>query len=150
MAMTEKRIPLSALLLGLGGLIPFVACVIMIWTGITLPLLDDPPRAILAYGAVILSFLGGVRWGFALRIADTGLQARTFCLAVAPSIAAWLTLLGPVLMGLAAMPVMFLLLGFADEQLPKIGAPVWYCKLRRLLTAAVVLACLAAITGLVR
>jgi hypothetical protein len=147
---TNERIPLSALLLGLGGLIPFFACVIVIWTGISLPLIDDPARAMVAYGAVILSFLGGVRWGFALRMMDTGLQARTFCISVAPSVAAWFTLLGPTMMGLAMLPVMILLLGFADDQLPKIGVPVWYCKLRRVLTAAVVLACLAAVAGVVR
>ncbi len=148
--MTDERIPPSALLLGLGGLIPFLACVIVIWAGITLPLIDDPARAMVAYGAVILSFLGGVRWGFALRIADTGLQARALSISVAPSIAAWFTLLGPTMMGLVMLPVMILLLGFADEHLPKIGVPVWYRKLRRVLTAAVVLACLAAVAGVVR
>ncbi len=148
--MTDERIPLSPLLLGLGGLVPFVACVFVIWTGVTLPLIDDPARAMVAYGAVILSFLGGVRWGFALRIADTGLQARAFCVSVAPSVAAWFTLLGPTMMALAVLPVMILLLGFADEKLPKIGVPVWYRKLRRGLTAAVVLACLVAVAGVVR
>jgi Protein of unknown function (DUF3429) len=148
--MTDERIPPAALLLGLGGLIPFVACVSVIWTGITLPLIDDPARAMVAYGAVILSFLGGVRWGFALRISDAGLQARAFCLSVAPSIAAWLALLGPTLMGLVILPVMILLLGFADEQLPKIGVPLWYRKLRRILTAAVVLCFLVAVAGAVR
>ncbi len=148
--MTDERIPHSALVLGLAGLIPFVACAAAIWIGNTLPLFDDPARAMLAYGAIILSFLGGVRWGFALRMTDTGLQSRSFCLSVVPSIAAWLTLLGPVLMGLAIMPVMLLLLGFADEQLPKVGVPVWYRKLRRILTAAVVLSFLAAVAGVAR
>jgi Protein of unknown function (DUF3429) len=148
--MTEERIPTAALLLGLGGLIPFVVCAAVIWTGASVPLIDDPARAILAYGALILSFLGGVRWGFALRMSDDGLQARAFVLAVAPAIAAWFLLLGPTLMGLAVLPVMLLLLGLADEQMPKVGAPVWYRSLRRLLTAGAVLSCLAAIAGAVQ
>lgn len=50
---------------------------------------------LLTYGAVILSFLGGIQWGIALRIADeapTSAQ-RLFVLSVLPSLAAWATLL---------------------------------------------------------
>jgi hypothetical protein len=146
-SITEDRIPPAALLLGLAGLIPFVGCAALIWTGTPVPAIDDPARAILAYGALILSFLGGVRWGFALRMTDAGLQARAFLLAIAPAVAAWFLLLGPVLMGLAVLPVMLLLLGLADEHLPKVGAPVWYRSLRRMLTAGAVLSCLAAAAG---
>jgi hypothetical protein len=146
----DDRIPPAALLLGLGGLIPFVACAIAMLTGWSLPLIDDPARAILAYAAVILSFLGGVRWGFALRMADAGLQARAFALSVGPSIAAWLTLLAPTLMGLAAMPALFLMLGVADMRMTEVGAPHWYRRLRLLLTAIVVIALLAAAAGALR
>jgi Protein of unknown function (DUF3429) len=149
-AMSEERIPPVALMLGLGGLIPFAVCAAAIWTDASWFLIDDPARAMLAYGALILSFLGGARWGFALRMTDTGLQARAFVLSVAPAIAAWFLLLGPTLMGLAVLPVMLLLLGLADEQLPKVGAPLWYRSLRRLLTAGAVLCCLAAVAGAVQ
>ncbi len=148
--LAEDRIPPAALLLGLAGLIPFMVCALVIWTGASVPLIDDPARAMLAYGALILSFLGGVRWGFALRMTDGGLQAQAFVLAVAPAIAAWFLLLGPVLMGLAVLPVMILLLGLADDQLPKVGVPIWYRGLRRLLTAGAVLSCLAAAAGAVQ
>ncbi len=143
----DDRIPLAALVLGLGGLIPFVACAVSVATGWRLPLIDDPVRALLGYAAVILSFLGGVRWGFALRMADPGLQARAFVLSVGPSIAAWLTLLAPTLMGLAVMPALFLMLGLADMRMTTVGAPFWYRRLRLLLTAIVVIALLAAAGG---
>ena len=61
------RLPWSAVALGVLGLIPFFACGLLSVTG-------DPvlaPRALLAligYGGVILSFLGGVHWGFALPV----------------------------------------------------------------------------------
>jgi hypothetical protein len=142
-------IPRTALALGLGGLLPFLACAVAIWTGWCLPLVEDPARAMVAYGAVILSFLGGVRWGFALRMGDEGLQARALILSVCPSIAAWLLLLGPTLMALAALPMLILLLGLADLQLTQIGAPLWYGALRRWLTASVVLLLLIGIAGLV-
>ena len=148
--MDDTRIPRAALLLGLGGLVPFVACALSIFTGVRLALLNDPVLALLAYGAVILSFLGGVRWGFALRISDEGLQARAMILSIAPAVVAWLLLLQPSLLGLVVLPVLYVLLWLADEQLPRIGAPKWYVKLRRLLTAVVVLSLLAAIAGLGR
>lgn len=146
----DVRIPPAALLLGLGGLIPFIACAASVAADWPLPLIDDPARALLGYAAVILSFLGGVRWGFALRMADAGLQARAFALSVGPSIAAWLTLLAPTLMGLAAMPALFLMLGVADMRMTDIGAPIWYRRLRLLLTAIVVVALLAAAGGALR
>jgi Protein of unknown function (DUF3429) len=146
--MSEDRIPPAALGLGLGGLIPFVTCAAAVAFDIKLPLIDDPARALLAYGAVILSFLGGIRWGFALRMQDERLQAAAFGLSVGPSIAAWLTLLAPVMMGLAVLPVLFLLLGLADRQLPRVGAPLWFARLRTLLTGVVVLALIGALAGL--
>jgi hypothetical protein len=146
--MDDTRIPRTALLLGLGGLVPFVLCALAIFTGVRVPLLSDPVLAMLAYGAIILSFLGGVRWGFALRISDEGLQSRAMILSVAPAIVAWLLLLPPSLLGLILLPVLFILLWLADEQMPRIGAPHWYLKLRRLLTAVVVLSLMGAIAGL--
>jgi hypothetical protein len=147
--MSDDRIPPVALALGLGGLVPFVACGTALALDIRLPPIDDPARALLAYAAVILSFLGGARWGFALRMNDSGLQARALTLSVLPSIAAWLTLLAPVLMGLAVMPLMFLLMGLADRRLPDIGAPAWYARLRVLLTAIVVATLLGALLGVI-
>ena len=146
----DDRIPPAALLLGLGGLVPFVACAVSVATGWRLPLIDDPARALLGYAAAILSFLGGVRWGFALRMTDPGLQARAFALSVGPPIAAWLMLLAPTLMGLAAMPALFLMLGLADLRMTTVGAPPWYGRLRLPLTGLVVVALLAAAGGALR
>src|SRR5208282_1141210 len=60
----NRTIPLTAILLGLAGLIPFIGCGLLA-TG------DDATRdqgftALIAYGAVILSFVGAVHWGLAL------------------------------------------------------------------------------------
>lgn len=146
----DSGIPPAALWLGLGGLIPFLACLVAVWIGLRPPppLVGEPARIMLGYGAVILSFLGGVRWGFALRMVDRGLQAQALVLSVLPSIAAWLALLAPSQAGLIAMAVLFLLLGIADTRLPEIGAPDWYRRLRILLTAIVTPALLLAAAGL--
>ena len=69
--MTRHPPPL-AILLGLGGLVPFVACGLG-----ALTLSAEEARlsllALLAYGATVLAFLGGVHWGFAL---DEGGRTR--------------------------------------------------------------------------
>ena len=59
-----KASPMPALTLGLSGLIPFVAApCLIINSGFFLPTIAT---AQLAYGTTILSFLGGVRWGFTI------------------------------------------------------------------------------------
>ncbi|XP_029001917.1 transmembrane protein 69-like [Betta splendens] len=56
--------PRPALCLGFAGLIPFVSPTLLM--AVTETYFPDLAFAQLAYGASILSFLGGVRWGFAL------------------------------------------------------------------------------------
>ncbi|CAL4106346.1 unnamed protein product, partial [Meganyctiphanes norvegica] len=61
--------PTPALVLGFSGLIPFVAAPFyMYYSGAFLP---EVATAQLAYGATILSFLGGVRWGLTLPLGST-------------------------------------------------------------------------------
>lgn len=58
------RIPAIAYVLGLAGALPFIACAVGASSGgaqAAIGLL-----ALLGYGAVILSFVGAVHWGFAL------------------------------------------------------------------------------------
>lgn len=60
-----NRLPVLAVLLGLGGLVPFLAC----GAGAVALQGDWATRSLLAligYGACILSFLGAVHWGLAL------------------------------------------------------------------------------------
>ncbi len=60
-----NRLPMLAVLLGLGGLIPLLAC----GAGAVALQGDWATRSLLAllgYGACVLSFLGAVHWGFAL------------------------------------------------------------------------------------
>ncbi|WP_372993350.1 DUF3429 domain-containing protein [Sulfitobacter sp.] len=142
-------VPRAPLLLGLAGLIPFV------WGALTT--LSDPlatwgaanlggrfigPYIQLFYGAVILSFMSGVLWGFATKA--TGARAATgYALSVIPALwAFFMTGNGPVGAGLNLM------FGFAgllvlDFAFWRWGlAPEWWLKLRVLLTA-IVLLCLS-------
>ncbi len=94
--MQSTPLPRPALWLGLAGLTPFFAATALAlgvpdWRPVALP-------ALAAYGAVILSFLGAVHWGFALRAA--GAEARAtparLGLGVMPSLLAWVALLLPL------------------------------------------------------
>ena len=148
--MDENRIPPTAFLLSLLGALPLFLCAFSLSSGMAFPLISDPALALVTYCAIILSFLGGVRWGYALRIVDPVLQKKAFVVSVVPAIVAWLLVLPPTLMGFIAMPIIFLLMGILDDRMTNIGAPIWYRKLRRIMTGIVVLTLIAAVFGLTR
>lgn len=127
MLQSLKEIPLAARVLGFSGLIPFAGAA----AGglINDPALQDMSlRALLAYGAVILSFLGGVRWGLA--IAQTGSTAlwKPLALSVLPSLLSWVALLLPTGAGLLILAIGLATMLIADTRLAQ--APHWYRLLR--------------------
>ncbi|KAL2089679.1 hypothetical protein ACEWY4_014367 [Coilia grayii] len=87
-----KNAPKPALYLGLSGLIPFVAAPLVM--GVTDFYMPEVAFAQVAYGASIVSFLGGVRWGFAI---PEGSPAKpdwmNLANSVVPSLLAWVALL---------------------------------------------------------
>ncbi len=87
-----KNAPKPAIYLGLSGLIPFVSAPLLM--AVTELYLPEVAFAQVAYGASIVSFLGGVRWGFALPV---GSPAKPDWLnlanSVVPSLIAWIALL---------------------------------------------------------
>lgn len=74
----------TAFALGFAGLLPQM-------TAVAFALGHDQvaPIAALAYGLLILSFLGGIWWGFAMHRADDPAQGRLALVAVAPSLVAF-------------------------------------------------------------
>ena len=162
---TTDEIPLPALLLGAAGLLPFVfgaaALVLVEATAVAhLPDATYFARVLVGYGAVILSFLGGVRWGAAVGL-DMGrdeveatprsvevVNALTveLVIAVLPSLIAWGALLLPVVPALALLAFSFVVLGFADRIAAQDGRlPAWYGRLRLWLTGG---ATASVLTGL--
>jgi hypothetical protein len=135
-------IPPAALWLGGTGLIPFIVPVVALWLGS--PTWREPAWAVLhGYAAIILSFIGAIHWGAALRENDPGRLWQAMGWSVMPALLAWVTLMLP-----HRHAVALLLLGFAAQYLMDRHAvaagwlPVWYGRLRRGLTSGVV-ACLA-------
>lgn len=136
--------PVSVTCLGYGGLIPFVALATACLAWPALRATWWVP-ALLGYGAVILSFVGALHWGFAMTLPDMPLRQRHACFAwsVVPALVAWPALLVPPAAGAT-----LLIIGFAahlvqDFRLQRsvVLAP-WYLHLRVRLTS-VACACLA-------
>lgn len=146
-AFLSRQIPLAAACLGGAGLIPFVGA------ALCAVVLDDPEqralalRAFAAYSAIILSFLGGVRWGAALGEAGW----RPLAVSVTPSLIAFAALLLPPHEAIGVLAVVFGVIGVLDVlRRPAPEWPAWFMKLRARLSGAVVVvhvALLAALAG---
>jgi hypothetical protein len=138
------RIPASALLLGLAGLLPFLwgaagilAPGLTAWSLGVLPGRFHGPAVMQIYGIVILSFMAGVIWGFATRA--SGRQAGLFyMMSVLPPIWAFFFATGATGPALAALLAGFVGLLPIDWTAMRAGlAPAWWMQLRLLLTTIV-------------
>lgn len=128
-----RRSERTAVWLGLAGVLPFALLAVAVWSpnwrALALP-------ALLAYSALILSFLGGVRWGRALSV-DRPLE---YLWSVLPSLWALAALQLSPLAGLLVLGAGFVGQWWLDGPGDLMPAPAWFRRLRGLLTA-LVLAC---------
>lgn len=137
---SQERIPPVALLLGLSGTLPFIAAAIGCWADPELARRALWLPAGLAYGAVILSFLGGIRWGASL---GSHQRRPQFALSVLPCIAGWVALLVPAVPGISLLIAGFLLQALWDVTGVQTGRlPDWFGKLRMIATAIVIISLL--------
>ena len=122
--------------LGATGALPFIALAIIPHTSFASKV---PESALLAYGAIILSFLGGLLWGTVLNGSDTisGVQ-RLLISGVIASLVGWGALFLPLTAGLLTLTTCFLALLALDFTLYRAKhIPSWYMKLRIFLTSTV-------------
>jgi hypothetical protein len=144
------EIPRAALALGLAGLIPFAAGALSLW----LPLGPLTPeyglKLVIGYGAIILSFLGGIRWGTAIGPYDAGRQNREFAASVLGSLAGLAAIFLPAVPALTLLVAGFLMQALWDVTSVEAGRlPSWFGKLRMLLTAGAVVSLIAALVAVV-
>jgi len=142
-----SRVPASAAWLGALGLIPFAALAALL-PFVNGDLKPDLAYSLLAYGAVILSFLGGVHWGLAIGGTEpagaASLKVRLI-LSVIPSLVAWAALLVPERSGLFVLSAAIALMLIVDIRASRAGeAPKWYPRLRIPLSCAVTASLLVA------
>ena len=130
---TAQTIALPYRLLGYSGLIPFAAAAAAAvllgpasWHGLAL-------AALAAYGAVILSFLGAVHWGLALRGSPEEAPAAwpRLGLGVLPALVGWVALLLPARPGLVLLAAGMLAVAAAETAAARRGLmPGSYLGLR--------------------
>jgi Protein of unknown function (DUF3429) len=134
-----------AMILGISGLVPFVGLAAVIGLG--------PPTwyvywlvALSYYGAVILTFVGALHWGYALKRNARGRDAwLQYAFSVAPALIAWLSLLFPVWTSLKLQAAGLLICCLFDRSMSRSDpVPPWFLRLRTGLTlvgaAALILA----------
>ena len=140
-------IPLAPLTLGLAGLIPFwgLALALLLRGAFGLhPAAID--MALATYAAIIVSFLGGIRWGLAVRAEDTG---GNYAISVVPALVAWALLAAPEPWRLAGLGLAALALGAIDLGLVRAGlAPQWFGRLRIILSTGAGVALLLGALGI--
>ncbi|WP_396595172.1 DUF3429 domain-containing protein [Brevundimonas sp. R86498] len=138
-----ERAKATAWALALAGLIPFAGCALMAVLG-AIPGFDWT-GALMAYAAVILSFLGGARWGGEL--AGQNPSPARLILSNLPAIVAWLALVSVA--APAALRLGVLAAGLALVWLWDRGPSTpWYRALRTTATVGAVLSLgLAALAG---
>jgi hypothetical protein len=135
--MQRPSIPRAAALLGFGGVLPFAALAAAVWAtpAAYLNFLID---AQIAYGAVILSFLGAAQWGMALSKPQPDPGRLTW--SVIPALIAWVGLMLPPVWGLATLISGVLACYAMDQRAVTAGfLPLWYAGLRQPLTLLVCL-----------
>jgi hypothetical protein len=131
----------TATLLGVAGLAPFAVLSLWlagipadhVWRGTTILLLAG-------YAAVVLSFLGGTRWGLAVAGHGDDLR-RDIAVSVAPPLLGWVALMLPPHYAFVLLAVAFAAQGAWDALAGQNGLlPHWFVRLRMQLTVVVVLA----------
>lgn len=110
-----------AVLLSLAGIVPFLVIGAVILFD---PLASQTAIEVLvSYGAVVLSFIGAVHWGFALRDvahpggaalspAILGSERQLLVFGVVPAIIGWIALLAMIHFGAPGLALFLLLAGF--------------------------------------
>lgn len=129
----RRDVPPAAFFLGFFGAVPFLGLAVLCVVGGG----AWAPVALLAYGAVILSFMGGVHWGWAMAQDEPSLVRLG--LSVLPSLVGWGGLLLGGSAGFVVVALGFVALLWLDLRAVAAGrAAAWYPQLRWPLTVIVV------------
>ncbi len=129
----EHPLPPAAAWMGYLGLLPFFATALGVWIG--------PVWLagwLLAYGAIILSFVGAIHWGLVMGRGEA--SAAVFQASVVPALVGWAALLVPTIVGLPVLVVAFIAWRVWEYRTVASAMPRWFRHLRTALTAGAVVA----------
>lgn len=91
------------------------------------------------YSAIVLSFIGGIRWGIAIiQNEGGGVENETLYISAVPPVIGWFAVIMGEPWSFAVFAALFLATGWWDSRLAgNRGVPEWFGRLRLLLTALV-------------
>ncbi len=140
--------PVWAIGLGFAGLIPFVGLA-LVGRYADLTTQEIFAKALVAYGATIVSFLGAIYWGLVMRSA--GAQVLwPFAWGVAPSLGAWLAIMLAPSAGLWVIVALLVACYAADRRAyPVYGLTLWL-RMRLVLTVVASASCVYSLLSWVR
>ncbi len=140
----DHPMPVFAWPLGLAGTMPFWIAAVLLWSHVDPVSASRAVALSIAYGAVVLSFLGGTRWGSALVAEDRLRLFRDRLLAIVPGAAGFAAMFMPPVIALNLLISLFLWQALWDLTSAQDGRlPYWSGMLRVTLTALTVPALLA-------
>ncbi|RZU98028.1 DUF3429 family protein [Spiribacter vilamensis] len=128
---TPQSHPVAANWMGYLGLLPFAATAAGPWLGLAWTL-----EWLLAYGAVILSFIGAIHWGLAM--GQHNPAPASFHASVIPALAGWIALGLPTLIALPLLAAGFIAWRFWEFRYATVTMPRWFRRLRTVLTLGAV------------
>lgn len=153
--MKSEELPAAALGLGLAGAIPFILLTPSFSSLLPEVLSTRPLEAQAAYGAVILSFLGGPHWGLAMvrthaspydKVFNINISTVRYIWSIVPSLLAWPALLLSDIPKMTVLIFSFSLVLGVDAWCSMQGLlPPWYLPLRVLLSLVVILCLISSI-----
>ena len=135
--------------LGFAGLIPFWGLALAHGSGVPFGAsLTASATALATYAATILSFLGGIRWGLAIRTNNQTFASRDYATSVIPQLLGWAALALPDPWRLVSLAALLVILGLLDHDLVTRGmAPSWFGRLRLVLSMGAAAALLVTALG---
>lgn len=140
----HDALPALARWLGYGGLLPFVLGAALVWL-VHDEVLANVTLGIAAYAGVIVSFVGALHWGLAMRLASP--PGALLAWGVVPALVAWPAVLMPPGAGLVILGAMLVACYAVDRQVyPAQGVAHWL-TLRFRLSAVGALSCFIAAAG---
>ncbi len=137
------QVPLLMKVLSYAGIIPFIGLFLIIWLQPPQIVIDLTNTALwmMAYAAIILSFLGAIHWGMLLNSSDQEISSvritQMLIWGASPAVLAWLCMLLPIPIALIALAVLIVLAYVVDRLWILATASAGYSTLRLHLTLAV-------------
>lgn len=165
-AKVAHEVPQPILVLGLAGGIPYLgASAITIWLarqaelatsgvmtkidpGVASTMLDQSLNFQVTYGAVLLSFLGALHWGFEMAAYGGYKGYARLALGTAPMLVAWTSLGMQPMTALVVQWMAFTGLWYADSRVTMAGwTPKWYSQYRFYLSILIGICIIGSLAG---